>query len=157
MTYKEFTDHVARKIPAYLPEECNLSCQMVDKLQGQSYYGLYVQRTSGHCGVSVDLTEFYKKFLHGEPERNCLRTIADKITSALGSMPDLTFVDQFYDYEEVRERLILQLVPMDGNEYLLSDVPYKRIEDMAIVYRILVSDNGEGMSSVLVRNSLFIM
>lgn len=50
------------------------------------------------------------------------------------------------DYEEVSRRLSLALIPVRGNEVMLSSVPHRLIEDLALIYR---ADQAEGISVVI--------
>lgn len=58
------------------------------------------------------------------------------------------------DYNLVRERLYLQLIPVVGNEDMLKDVPYTEMEDLAIIYRIQIKEEGNYIVAVTVNNNL---
>jgi hypothetical protein len=56
------------------------------------------------------------------------------------------------DYSKMKELLTLQLLSSDGNGYKLDDVPYRKVEDMNLVYRFDLGDTENGRASILVTN-----
>ena len=58
------------------------------------------------------------------------------------------------DYSRMKELLTLQLLSSDGNGYKLDDVPYRKVEDMNLVYRFDLGDTENGRASILVTNDM---
>ena len=58
------------------------------------------------------------------------------------------------DYSKMKELLTLQLLSADGNGYKLEDVPYRKVEDMTLVYRFDLGDTENGRASILVTNDM---
>ena len=58
------------------------------------------------------------------------------------------------DYSRMKELLTLQLLSSDGNGYKLDDVPYRKVEDMNLVYRFDLVDTENGRASILVTNDM---
>jgi hypothetical protein len=58
------------------------------------------------------------------------------------------------DYSKMKELLTLQLLSSDGNGYKLDDVPYRKVEDMNLVYRFDLGDTENGRASILVTNDM---
>ena len=50
------------------------------------------------------------------------------------------------DYTAAAHRLSLALIPVRGNEVMLSTVPHRAVEDLALIYRV---DQEEGISVVV--------
>ncbi len=50
------------------------------------------------------------------------------------------------DYTAAAHRLSLSLIPVRGNEVMLSTVPHRAVEDLALIYRV---DQEEGISVVV--------
>ena len=61
---------------------------------------------------------------------------------------------QFTEYENVKGNLLMQVIPVEPNKEKLEQVPHKTIEDIAVVYRIDVSDSRHHNASVLVTNQM---
>lgn len=58
------------------------------------------------------------------------------------------------DYEQMKDKLAMEVVSTDANAELLSRVPHKEIEDMSIVYRFVLESNEDGRASILVTDQL---
>lgn len=58
------------------------------------------------------------------------------------------------DYSKMKELLTLQLLSSNGNGYKLDDVPYRKVEDMTLVYRFDLGDTGNGRTTILVTNDM---
>ena len=50
--------------------------------------------------------------------------------------------------------MILQVMPVKGNEERLADLPHRQMEDMAVVCRAMLGGNADGEMSFLVTNPL---
>lgn len=40
------------------------------------------------------------------------------------------------DYESMKANLMMELIPQKGNEERLAEVPHRKVEDMALIYRM---------------------
>ena len=58
------------------------------------------------------------------------------------------------NYERMKEKLTLQLVPAAKNKDLLADIPHRNIEDMALAYRFDIGHNERTSYSILVTNKM---
>ncbi|MDO4170600.1 MAG: DUF5688 family protein [Lachnospiraceae bacterium] len=57
-------------------------------------------------------------------------------------------------YENVKDRLIVRMVSSKENKEWLSNVPHHNVEDMAAVYRIVLTKNEQGLTSIPFDNRL---
>lgn len=62
--------------------------------------------------------------------------------------------DQLQDYDWAKDRLTVNVIPMDRNEEMLKGVPHEQMADMAIVYRIDVDPTNETRGTVLIDNTV---
>ena len=75
------------------------------------------------------------------------------IDKGLRERPEIN-VETLTDYEQVKNKLALEVVSADTNKEVLANVPHKNIEDMAIVYRLVMESDENGRASILVTNSM---
>ena len=54
----------------------------------------------------------------------------------------------------MKDNLITQLIPVVGNEDMLSQIPHQQIEDLALVYRFRVGRDEHGQSTILIKNDM---
>lgn len=126
--------------------------QQVDKIQGESYLGIMVDRGNGLASPVFNLQPAYEETGFTGSYDQVLDALEEKIGSVLQDMP-LIGLEKLKDYETAKENMIMQVIPIKGNEERLADMPHKEIEDMAAVCRVMIgSDYNGGQMSYLVTN-----
>ena len=63
-------------------------------------------------------------------------------------------VSALMDYENMKEKLSVEVISADANADLLANVPHDRMEDLAVVYRFVMESSEDGRASILVTNNL---
>ena len=54
----------------------------------------------------------------------------------------------------MKDKLSMEVVSIETNGELLSNVPHQTIEDMAVIYRCVLDGNEDGMASLMVTNAM---
>ena len=153
MSYEEFLD-AAKDAAKTRHPEADVTIQKVEKLQGESYVGLSVSPEGQNTPVTMNLHD-----LHGQVVENPKRLAAvmseflSSLDKAISQIPQVD-TKQFTEYENVKGNLMMQVIPVEPNKEKLEQVPHKIIEDIAVVYRIDVSDSRHHNASVLVTNQM---
>lgn len=156
MDYKVFVEAIARRLPDYIEElgEIEVKVTNVQKLQNDSYYGIVVNLKEGKrkYGICINPEPLYEQYREDEIYfLDAYERVVDEIISASAKAPEID-VDSYLNYSNVRERLTIQLIGIAGNDYL-ADIPHLVIEDMAVVYRIVV-DHSDNFASVLITDDM---
>lgn len=76
------------------------------------------------------------------------------IDHGINERPDFD-IDSFTDYSRMKEKLAKEVVSAETNKDMLENVPHKKLEDMAVVYRFVFESSDEGRASILVTNQIF--
>ena len=152
MDYKEFAGLVKADLQEAFPG-ASVTEAHVGKLQGQSYEGLTVTPENGRTGVSLDLNPFFEMFNSGMDYGEVIDGITDKLEMGMSQIPEIR-TDRLSDYNAMKGHLVLQVIGQDGNEEMLSKVPHREMEDMAVVYRFDLGDSPSGNMSVLINDSM---
>ena len=66
-----------------------------------------------------------------------LENLEEKISEVLRDMPQIGPED-LASYDQAKENLIMQVIPVKGNEERLVEMPHRNMEDMAVVYRVMM-------------------
>lgn len=148
MEFSKFADEFTKHMTAQFK---NLEVRRadVDKLQGQSYHGLVLKDPSGPVGVSVNLDNYFHRLEEGQSMNDVLTEAYSDILQ-MDLTPPVPDLEMLKDYDMMKQHLILQLVPMEGNEEMLGKVPHRQFLDMAAVCRFLLPREGNGEASILV-------
>lgn len=153
MSYEEFLD-VAKDAAKTRHPEADVTIQKVEKLQGESYVGLSVRPEGQNAAVTMNLHDLHDQVVEN-PKR--LAAVMSEFLSGLDkAISQIPQVDtkQFTEYGNVNGNLMMQVIPVEPNKEKLEQVPHKTIEDIAVVYRIDVSDARHHNASVLVTNQM---
>lgn len=156
MDYREFVDQVTEDLKNVLSEEfrgTKITARQVDKLQGESYYGLCVQPVDSVIGVNMNLQGAYENYQTGVSYDEIIQEIAGVVEDGIGNRPNIK-VNELTDYDAMRDKLMVQVVPTKGNEEMLAGIPHKEQEDLSLVYRFVFDNNAQGMASTLVNNQM---
>lgn len=161
MNYEQFLEKVKEDLqagfdggtPLGMPG-IKVGIQEVEKLQGETYLGISIGRTDSEMVATLNLEDAFQDYGAGQPYQAILSGIRGMATAAV-EQGSAIGRDDFHDYEALKPKLMVQLIPKKGNEGQLVSIPYKDVEDMAMIYRL---DLGEGkggrMTSVITDRTL---
>lgn len=137
LTYEAFKNKAIARLEEVLGEKAEK--REINKVNG-SYEGY----TFGNTGIkpTLNMTKFYEYYCEDPREDEFERAIQN---FANMSKKDHEFdLGGFKDYEISKKKIIPQLIGREGNEEILSRCPHYILEDLAVIFRILISCNNEG-------------
>ncbi|ERL22973.1 hypothetical protein HMPREF1986_00149 [Oribacterium sp. oral taxon 078 str. F0263] len=153
MNYEEFLD-VAKDAAKTNYPTADISIQHVDKLQGESYVGLSIRPEGKNAAVTMNLNSAFEQYQENPKRLTAIMSeFLSGLDKAVSQIPTVN-VDQFRDYENVKSHLVMQVIPVEPNAEKLSQIPHKTVEDIAVVYRIDVSDSMNRNATTLVTNQM---
>lgn len=132
---EEMQDRLSTLFPGIKAE-----VQQVDKIQGESYLGLRIDKGDGLASPVFNLEPAYAEAQRTGSFDRVLDTFEEKIGMVLQDMPQIG-PEKLGDYEQTKGNLIMQVIPVKGNEERLAEMPHRQMEDMAVVYRVMM-DHG---------------
>ena len=152
-TYDEFLDLAKDAAHAIVPN-AEITTQKVEKLQGESYVGLSVRPEKSNAAVTMNLRGMFEE-VQKNPKRLAavMSEFLSSLDNAIRNIPRIN-ADRFLDYDYVKTQLTMQIIPVEPNRERLAQIPHKTIEDIAVVYRIDVSDDWHQNASTLVTNQM---
>ena len=158
MDFKEFKDSFIDQAGKALKEAgygaVEFTTQATEKVN-EAYESLVVKPHNGRIGVNFNIEQAYRDVENGVATvKDVVTKGIDAIKRGLDHTPNEMIIKEIGDYESARNRLTMEVVAKAGNEDMLSKVPHKDMEDMAVIYRLDMSDAvGEG-ASIVVTNSM---
>lgn len=126
----------------------------VEKLQGESYTGLSIQPNDSPMAATLNLDTVYNQMV--DQGKSFQEVADDLITHAADIIVDMPKIDvnDITNYDQMKNTLVVQVIPTDRNAEMLADIPHKNIEDMSLVYRMQIDQNENGTSSVMITNAM---
>ena len=161
MDYEIFKKVVEEKFLDYLPEEYQNRKIVVSPVEkvNCSLDGLVVMDTKEgmHFSPTIYINYMYSDYQDTEDLEQVLKHWAHSFDE--WSKQKLPFDVQALLSDEcyVKEHVVFQFINLKENQELLMDMPHREYLDLAIVYRFIVDIGENGISSVMIRNTVATM
>lgn len=161
MDYEIFKKVVEEKFLDYLPEEYQNRKIVVSPVEkvNCSLDGLVVMDTKEgmHFSPTIYINYMYSDYQDTEDLEQVLKHWAHSFDE--WSKQKLPFDVQALLSDEcyVKEHVVFQFINAQENQELLMDMPHREYLDLAIVYRFIVDIGENGITSVMIRNTVATM
>lgn len=161
MSYEVFKKVVEEKFLDYLPEEYQNRKIVVSPVEkvNCSLDGLMVMDTKEgmHFSPTIYINYMYSDYQDTEDLEQVLKHWAHSFDE--WSKQKLPFDVQALLSDEcyVKEHVVFQFINLKENQELLMDMPHREYLDLAIVYRFIVDIGENGITSVMIRNTVATM
>ena len=155
MNYEDFKEKFEEAVKDKLNDEgleANLSFHEVKKLN-ESYEALTVTPEGESIGVNIPVERFFNAYEDGMDFSETIDKAVDIINQGINERPDID-IDSLSDYSKMKGKLAIEVVSAEANKEMLESVPHKDLEDMAIVYRFVLSSGDDWRQSVVVTNQM---
>lgn len=131
-----------------------------DSISPVIYLDDYYEQYKAGTSIDTIISDIYKNWLEALTNPFLAETVDFLDSSAQGKLdtPTLSvntcynFIHRFSDFDSMKDKIIVNVINAERNKVLLESVPHKMIADLAIVYRVLVSELEDGDASVIIRN-----
>lgn len=156
LAFNEFCIAVQDCIRDTLPEKyvnARIELYTSEKTNGVQKTGLIINSANERIYPVIYLEEFYQQFQSGVLMSEVCKTISDIYEKNMEKSFDLNHFD-LRKWEQVKDKVSMRLINSKENRNLLSSVPFKQVDDLAVVYRIDVpiKDDLSGQASMMIRN-----
>ncbi len=148
--YERFKELLKEYIPEEIPG-AEVCIRQVLKNNDQKLDCLTIHEADSNISPTIYIRYYYDLLEQGESFRNVLNRILElyRRNRVMGQI-DMSFIS---DFEQVKSRIIFDLVSFEKNQELLQDVPYKSYLDLAIVFRVLLDIKDDESSSILIHTN----
>ena len=155
MNYEEFKSEFVDTLQERLYErgnEVNISITNVEKMN-EAYEAITITPAESNIGMNMNLEALAAVYENGMDFDEIVEQVTHKIEEHLSNMPTFD-VQALTDYEQMKDKISMEVVAADRNADLLAKVPHQQMEDMAVVYRFVVESDATGRATMLVTNDL---
>ena len=156
MDFETFKEEVRGDIEKALYErtgtEHSVGIHTVEKMN-ETYEALTIKPENSDIGVNINANELFRAYSDGMDYNRLVDGAVNKARDALEISPNFN-IEAFKDYDKMKETLAMEVVSAERNAELLTTVPHKDMEDMAVVYRFVISTGVGESGSVLVTNKM---
>ena len=159
-SYSEFMEYIKENVTDYLPErfeEAEISIQQVVKNNDVVLDGLSIRNPDSNLSPNIYLNPLYEQYQKGRNLDELVSSIADTYIENIAPLEERAIqmpLDDMFDYEQVKDNIFPRLVNLERNQLGLKDVPYTKLGDLAVTYRVKVSGDSNTLSSLAITNAL---
>lgn len=133
-------------------DESAVQIREVQKNNSIVLHALTVHEKGQTISPTIYLESFYERYLEGELFDNLASEAAILYNNS--KLEEFDIVSYVSDYEKCKHRIVCNLISTERNKDLLRDVPSVEVEDLSIVFRIIVQIPNREEGSILVKNDM---
>lgn len=151
MNYNEFLAYVRQSAEKSAAEGTKVLIQHMIKNNGKELDGLVMIEPGHNVSPTIYLNGFYRQYQEGREPDDIMREIMCTYEEHKNG---ITFDSvHFNDYEQIRHSIVYKVINYEKNKKLLSDVPHKRILDLAVVFYCLIEQKKGMSATALIHNA----
>lgn len=133
--------------------EARFDMKSVEKLNNEGYDAVTVTPADSNIGVTLNVEAFYKAHESGASMDEVVSKASDTVIRGFDNQPSID-VASLMDYEQMKDKLIMEVVSTEANADMLTNVPHVEMEDMSVVYRFVIDSNDDGRATILATNNM---
>ena len=157
MDYEKFKEKFTEDLKSNLETRgydiASIEITPSQKLNQDAYDAISVKLEDSMMGPSGNFSNLFAAFEKAGDYDMILDHATQLMDEAISHMPTYD-MSQITDYDFIKDKLVLEAVNSEKNAALLEKVPHKDMEDIAIVYRVLLGQMDDGVASVVVSNEM---
>lgn len=151
-TMETFAGTVKSAMEAYFGDEYKVQVNTVVKNNDLHLTGLTILNRSNNMAPTIYLEHYFELYKDGE-------TMADVCQQIIRVYEEHKVTVDFdtasvTDFNRVKERICYKLINAERNQELLSDAPYVKFHDLALIFYIMVTHDSDGLGTITVRNHI---
>ena len=143
---EDIKEEIIVKLQEQLGDEVELRRQEIQKTNGIVKDGVTVRYPGENVSPNIYLDDLCDMYLRGYSIENIVEVTVDKLREVRAAAPPVPEITA----EEARKNLYCVVVSAADNEEMLKNVPHQKLEDLAVVPRFRVGEDG----SFLVTNEI---
>lgn len=151
-TMRIFAETVKSAMEAHYGEDYRVTVQDVNKNNGLVLTGITILKKNSNIAPTIYLNQLFEQYQEGRTLENICREVI-RIYEEHKVQTDFD-VSCVTDFSKVQNRICYKLINANKNETLLANVPHVLLEDLAIIFYILVSNDSEGTGTITIKHDM---
>ncbi len=157
MNVEDFAGYLSEEAYKKLADVLGISTievKAVEKNNGQIFNAVMPLKAGSRVSPTIYIDDLYKAYEGGKTIEKCVEELCGAIKEHIcdGEHFDKV-IEDFYNYDIIKDNLQICAVNTKMNEKLLETVPHVDVHDVSLVFRYVVNESDvAGTSSILVKN-----
>lgn len=154
--FTEFEERLKDALKEVLGDEVPLKAVNVTKNNGVVHRGIIIGEEEISPTIYYD--KLYQQYKWGMSIGAIARKIGDIYRESMGSSSEVYKAKRLLeDYNAIRDRLIIRVINYECNMGLLNSLPHRRVQDLCVIYVVVLSEISESIATVTVNHNLLKM
>ncbi len=150
---EEFEVRLVKALQKKLGDDIPVKPVNVLKNNGVRYRGLVIGKDRVTPTIYYD--KFYKQYQWGMSIEAIVKKVEEMYRRAADNTSEMYKISKMMeDYESVREKLMIRVVNYERNQEFLNSVPHKKVQDLGLIFIVLLSEISDTIASITVNNSI---
>ena len=157
MNKEKFTNEIAAKIATILPEDfagAEITVSEHKKNNGLVLTGLTIHKPGSDVSPIIYLDQYYKHYCE---KIATMDDILLSIKKILLDNPGNEYSDvkeTIVDFANVKDKIFVAFINKQRNAEKLLDIPYTEMEDLAVIYKVMLTSSKEGAATITISNPM---
>lgn len=154
--FEEFCDEVKSNIVDMLKDRKieKVTINTVPKNNGLILNGLIIKEVDNNISPTIYLEPYYEKYKESGNMFEVMQQIAATYeNTAIDQQEFKDITKDFFDFEKIKDRVIVNMVNTKYNEELLERSPHKEVLDLSLIYKVLLDEDERGTATIRVEQS----
>ena len=149
-SYEEFKSVLSGMIKEKFDNEINIEIHNIIKNNSLELEGMVLYGDKKKISPNFYLQIYYEEYLQGTG----IEDIAGLMYNKYIELKDMDYDSFDLGIEKCKDKIVCRLVSFQKNSQLLEEIPYIPFLDLAIIFYCLVIENGNGIGSIRITNSI---
>ncbi|MGN0711447.1 MAG: DUF5688 family protein [Anaerovoracaceae bacterium] len=155
MNYENFKQAVENDFMKFMPEKyagMKMEVKPAKKInRNLDGVGFTAEDSDSNVTPVIYIQDLYEQYRKTGSMENVLKTAAETFEAAMDRLPAGRFEIK---WQETKENIVFQIINYEKNTEFLEDVPHRRFCDMAVIYRIILGNSRQGISSLVINSQV---
>lgn len=151
-TMEAFAGTVKTAIEAHYGDEYRVTVQDVHKNNNLVLTGITILKKDCNIAPTIYLNQAFEQYQEGRTMESICREII-RVYEEHKVQTDFD-VSCVTDFSKVQNRICYKVINAEKNKVLLTDTPHVLLEDLAVIFYILVSNDAEGTGTITIKNNM---
>lgn len=156
LNFEEFREYVQMNLNAVLSDEYKntvVSVNEVSKNNGKVLHGITVKLENSNIAPNIYLEGFFKKYEEGQDLDLVMGEIGRVAMEHMEAPDEFASIGKdFQNFDFVQDKIIMVAVNAERNRALLDGAPHVMKEDLALIYKVMIGNNHDGMATITIKN-----
>ena len=148
-TITDFAEAVRTETIKKLGGEYQVTVETKNKNNKVVYTGLHIRKKGMESEPLVYLDDYFRQYQSGNMT---ITEAAECVVSASRKKGPSVDINQFLDYEKIKDSIVYRLINTEMNRELLDDLPHMEFLDLSVVFCCLVMEEEDNPAFIWIHN-----